>query len=519
MSSGYHFSDVGMKISFLENHKLIRLFRVLLPCILVSGCTGQIIPAATGTAPAGSSSGDGSPTQSTGPVIPISGENTLSQLRAKIKHVVIIMQENRSFDNYFGTFPGADGIPMQNGVPTVCVPDPQTGQCVKPFHDALNKDQDAPHFAADATADIDGGKMDGFIKQDLIAVQNSCKNSKDPNCANLGSQPNVMGYHDAREIPNYWAYAENFVLQDHMFEPAASWSLVAHLYAVSGWSAICSNPLDPMSCTSSLGDPDHFLSNKTADTSTPDYAWTDLTYLLHKAGVSWAYYVDQGYQPDCDDTPTAINCAPRKQTAGVPEIWNPLPDFQDVHTDGQLGNVQNLSKFYSAVQLDQLPAVSWIAPNLKDSEHAPALLSDGQAYTTHIINTIMQSPEWDSTAIFLVWDDWGGFYDNVAPPVVDANGYGLRVPAMVISPYAKKGYIDHQTLSFDAYLKFIEDGFLNGQRLDPKTDGRPDSRPTVRENVSILGSLIQDFDFSQTPRPPVLLPLNPVPGPASTGGG
>jgi phospholipase C len=118
----------------------------------------------------------------------------------------------------------------------------------------------------------------------------------------------------------------------------------------------------------------------------------------------------------------------------------------------------------------------------------------------------MKSPDWDSTAIFLTWDDWGGFYDHVVPPYVDQNGYGLRVPGLVISPYARRGYIDHQILSFDAYLKFIEDDFLGGQRLDPRTDGRPDPRPDVRENVKILGNLSRDFDFSQKPRPPLLLP-------------
>jgi hypothetical protein len=118
----------------------------------------------------------------------------------------------------------------------------------------------------------------------------------------------------------------------------------------------------------------------------------------------------------------------------------------------------------------------------------------------------MSGPDWSSTAIFLSWDDWGGFYDHVAPPVVDQNGYGLRVPGIVISPYAKKGYIDHQTLSHDAYVKFIEDDFLHGQRLDPATDGRPDPRPDVREDNATLGNLLNDFDFSQKPLPPVILP-------------
>jgi phospholipase C len=128
---------------------------------------------------------------------------------------------------------------------------------------------------------------------------------------------------------------------------------------------------------------------------------------------------------------------------------------------------------------------------------------------TGLIDAVMAGPDWSSTAIFLAWDDWGGFYDHVAPPTVDGNGYGLRVPSIVISPYARAGYIDHQTLSFDAYLKFIEDDFLGGQRIDPATDGRPDSRPDVRENASQLGNLTADFNFSQAPREPVVLSTTP----------
>jgi phospholipase C len=137
---------------------------------------------------------------------------------------------------------------------------------------------------------------------------------------------------------------------------------------------------------------------------------------------------------------------------------------------------------------------------------------------TALINAVMKGPDWNSSAIFLTWDDWGGFYDHVVPPSVDQNGYGIRVPGLVISPYAKQGFIDHQTLSFDAYAKFIEDDFLSGQRLDPKTDGRPDLRPTVREAVPRLGDLVDDFNFAQAPRPPTLLPLFPSPGPASIPG-
>ena len=125
------------------------------------------------------------------------------------------------------------------------------------------------------------------------------------------------------------------------------------------------------------------------------------------------------------------------------------------------------------------------------------------AYVTRLVNAAMQGPDWNSTAIFLTWDDWGGFYDHVVPPRIDGNGYGLRVPGLVISPWARAGAIDHTQLSFDSYLRLIEDRFVGGQRLDPKTDGRPDARPTVRERLA--NPLNKAFDFTQQPLPPLIL--------------
>jgi phospholipase C len=426
----------------------------------------------------------------------------------KIRHVVVIMQENRSFDSYFGTYPGADGIPMHDGVPTVCVPDPATKVCVKPYHDSADKNFGGPHDHVDAVKDIDGGLMDGFIAQARDGARRACKAHFDaPNCTFAPRAPDVMGYHDKREIPNYWAYAHAFVLQDHMFQPDTSWSLPAHLFVVSAWSARCAAN-SPSSCVNAVegpGSPPGEPQNTTG--KPPIYAWTDLTYLLHRDHVSWRYYVAKGTQPDCADGEMA--CTPLAQRAETPGIWNPLPWFATVRQDGQLSNVVSTDKYFAAAKAGTLPAVSWITPNGRTSEHPPALVADGQAFVTRVVNAAMESPDWPSTAIFLAWDDWGGFYDHVVPPRVDANGYGLRVPALVISPYAKRGYVDHQTLSFDAYLKFIEDDFLNGSRLDPRHDGRPDPRPDVREDASILGDLTKDFDFSQAPRKPLLLTPRP----------
>jgi phospholipase C len=436
----------------------------------------------------------------------------------KIKHVVVIMQENRSFDTYFGTFPGADGIPTAGGKATVCVNDPATHKCVAPYIDHADVNGGGPHSAPDATADVHGGKMDGFIAQ-AQAGRKGCANPTDPACTNSPT-PDVMGYHTASDIPNYWSYAKDFVLQDHMFEPNASWSLPAHLFLVSEWSAFCSQHGNPSSCVNSLQTRPAEHPTQTpvyggrpgtpnGPRNQPDYAWTDLTYLLFHHSVSWGYYVVSGTEPDCED-PAAETCGPVNQNSGTPGIWNPLPWFDTVKADGQLGNIQDVSNFYDQAKAGTLPAVSWVTPSDAVSEHPPALVSSGQSYVTSLINAVMQSPDWGSTAIFLAWDDWGGFYDHVVPPTVDQNGYGLRVPGLVISPYAKVGYIDDQVLSFDAYDKFIEDDFLNGQRLDPATDGRPDPRLDVRENEKILGNLLSDFDFSQSPRPPVILPVHPT---------
>jgi phospholipase C len=495
---------------------------------LAAACSTSDVPLPSGRdGPSPVPSGSAAPIESALPA------DQLALARQHIQHVVIVMQENRSFDSYFGTYPGADGIAMTNGVPNACLPDPASGGCVRPYHDAADVTFGGPHHASSAIGDIDGGRMDGFITQ-AQQGRKGCTSLLDPACSVPGSS--VMGYHDRSDIPNYWAYADHFVLQDRMFEPNASWSLPAHLFLVSEWSAICSKRDDPMSCVNELDRPQRppnagfgpaptgpspsgaAASGAAPSGAGPNYAWTDLTYLLYRGRISWGWYVFPGSQPDCADGDAA--CPPVPQSAKTPGIWNPLPWFSTVRQDGQLGDIKSMDHFFADAAAGALPAVSWLMPSQEVSEHPPASIATGQAYVTAVVNAVMASPDWATTAIFVAWDDWGGFYDHVVPPTVDENGYGLRVPGLVISPWARQGFIDHQVLSFDAYAKLIEDLFLDGQRLDPTNDGRPDPRPGVRENAAQLGDLLADFDFGRAPRAPVVLPttwdpasLAPVPSP------
>jgi phospholipase C len=488
----------------------------------------------------------------------------------KIQHVVVIMQENRSFDSFFGTYPGADGIPGLAGNPgkLPCIPDPRRGACDKPYHDPKLVNGGGSHTARAALADINKGRMNGFVAESEKGRGRGCGGFV--GVCKASAPSDVMGYHDAREIPNYWTYAKHFALNDHMFESDASWSLPSHLYMVSGWSAHCSIKGNPKSCVNndeqggfrigqiaagagrhahgsyrhclrshrrriakrgglgSLASVRREVMRQCANirarkkarlnrltVGDHNFAWTDLTYLLHKHRVSWGYFIQTGGQPDCENGTN--NCKGGPISAGTPNIWNPLPSFTDVKQDHQLGNIGPTSRFLTEARTGTLPAVSWVTPDQLHSDHPPANLHSGQAYVTHLVNTIMRGPDWSSTAIFLEWDDWGGFYDHVVPPLVDRNGFGLRVPSLVISPYARAGYIGHQTFSFDSINKFIEDDFLGGQRLNPATDGRPDPRPDVRDGNPHIGNLAADFNFNQFPRPPLILPEKPPPGPASTG--
>jgi phospholipase C len=437
---------------------------------------------------------------------PTEPQTRLERAQEKLKHLVFIVQENRSFDHYFGTFPGAEGIPMRDGRPSVCVPDPILGRCVPPYRTTAQLQEGGPHGWRHSRADVNGGGMDGFVRTVVDSPLYCADHRDDPKCRSyLGpqGQPDVMSYHTARTIPNYWRYAREFVLQDHMFAPADSWTLPAHLFLVSAWAATCEDPRDPMSCTSDLELNDEARIQR-AHEDVPIWAWTDITYLLHEQGVSWSYYVG-------DDTCFFDPCPTDKTGQRTVSQQNPLPWFTTVRETAQIGRIQGHSEFFEAAANGTLPQVSWVMPYSGVGEHPGAgePIWKGQRHVTKVINALMRGPDWEETAIFLTWDDWGGFYDHVVPPRVDRNGYGIRVPGITISPWARAGTIDSQTLSFDAYLRLIEDLFLGGARLDPDTMSRPDSRPTVREEVAILGNLLREFDFTQDPLPPLVLDPRP----------
>lgn len=386
----------------------------------------------------------------------------------KIEHFVFIMQENRAFDEYFGTYPGADGIPKG-----VCLKDPVGGGCVAPYHDTNDVNRGGPHGWDNAHADIDNGRMDGFVAEAYKGKsdkgQGPCRPPA-PDCTPGKDPRDVMGYHDFHEIPNYWNYARLYVLQDHMFESVASYSLPAHLYMLAAQSGGYTGKNQKMPST---------------------YNFPEITELLTSGKIDWKYYVTSGKLPDTEDAEVVGTMAMQEQNPHKYTLWNPLPAFPQVKNDpAQFGRLVDTSQFYKDAKEGRLPQVSWVIPSSNVSEHPPAGVKEGMAYVTGLVNAVMQGPDWDTTAIFISWDDWGGFYDHVAPPKVDEFGYGIRVPGIVISPYAKQGYIDHNTYSFESWLKVVE------ERFGVKS-------MTARDTLA--GDMLQAFDFSQKPRLPVIL--------------
>ena len=417
----------------------------------------------------------------------------------KIQHIVYIIQENHSFDNYFGIYPGANGFPSGLSVPSnpldhsagsiapfrldvsqpvnitgdelppgVSDPDQLAAASgVSPFNlngEALS--QDLSHSWQTAHAAYDNGKMDGFV-----AAEGS---------------PLTMGYYDRSEIPYYWDYADHFVLDDNFFSSLMGPSFPNHLYIASGKSGNVTGSYSWVLNSSVINNPGAGFT-----WSGLSLDWSTLAGELTNKTVSWTWY-------DGSTDPLA------------PSIWNVLPLFTYFQNNpAQLSShVKSTGSFVTDILNGQLPAVSWIIPGswkppnyplactgVAVSEHPPARGDCGMDYVSYLVNHVMNSNYWGSTAIVISWDDYGGFYDHVPPPVVDGFGEGFRVPTLVISPWSRPHFIDHSFYEFASLLKLAENIFsllVLG----------------ARDSLANVGDLTNSFDYNQSPLPPLTEPAN-----------
>lgn len=398
-----------------------------------------------------------------------------------IKRVLYIVKENRTFDHMFGRFPGANGVSVG-----------MDGAEQRPLTPATRHalPADIEHCYECAIAAWNEGKMDGFNRSEA---------------ADFGSYTQFL----PEDAPNHWHWAEQFVLLDNFFTSAHGPSFPNHLFSIAAQSGgAYENPAQDRAdlryrhrktglfkawgCDSLS---DAYVGVKDADGNTdrmfPCFDIETAGDLLDRKRIPWACYSATPYQNGY--------------------LWNAYSAISHVRGDPERWARHNfpVDDLVRHIREDRLPPVTWVTPRFEVSDHPEYSFCWGEEWTTRVINAVMESPMWEETAIFLTWDDWGGFYDHVGPPRVDLNGYGIRVPGLLISPWARAGLIDSQTLSFDAYLKLIEDLFLDKERLNPATLSRPDSRPTVREKAAILGNLLKDFDFTQDPIPPLILDPRP----------
>ncbi len=370
-----------------------------------------------------------------------------------INHVVWIIQENHSYDNYFGTYPGADGIP-----PSSCLSKmPGSKACVKPFHMLAGQPLlDLEHSWETAHAAYDNGRMDGFVWAE--------------------GSPYTMGYYDERDIPNYWNYARRYTLCDRFFSSEMSGSSPNHVYTVAAQSGEINNIGTLEGLERWTDDPDGF-------------SFASIVKRFTGRHISWKYYVETRSLPANANRNLLSRLAYPSPT--VFTLWNPLPGFKGIRANpSRLSRLVPESQYFQDLKNGSLPQVSWLIPDFQDSEHPPEPIGQGMWYVTRAINELMRSRYWHDSVIFLTWDDYGGFYDHAEPPEVDAYGYGPRVPMIVISPYAKQDHVSHFTYDFTSVLKFIEQRW-NLRHLTPR-DGR-------------ANGMADCFDFSQPPAPPLVI--------------
>jgi len=400
---------------------------------------------------------------------------TATAQNTPIKHVVFIVKENRSFDEMFGTFPGA------NGASTCKISD---GNII-PLGHTPNRVRSMGHGWADSHVAVDGGLMDRFDK-----VSGGNWKGDYMSCSQLWEQ----------DIPNYFAYARKFVLADDLFSSAATGSFPNHLFTVAaesgpvqseGWAVMNSPPSsNAWGCDSPR--------NTLAETMTtqgkigfiyPCFHFPTLADEMQAAHVTWRFY------------------APNSSETGY--VWSTLDAFDDIRNSALWKtNVVSYGQFVTDARRGKLPEVSWLVTTNANSEHPSANSCEGENWSVAQINAIMKGPNWDSTAIFMVWDDFGGFYDHVPPPNIDTWGLGIRVPMLVISPYVVPGTVVHTQYEFSSILKFIEDNWGL-----PPLSYRDMTANDPWDPLCTTGQCV--FNFQQNPLPPLILKTRrcPAPGP------
>lgn len=383
----------------------------------------------------------------------LSQENSPAGFEA-IQHVIFIIKENHTFDNYFGTFPDADGatsgaISTGQVIPLAHMPDTFPYLLCNSWSCALTA--------------LDGGRMDKF---DLIQPRT------------VNGEPTGYTQVTEKDIPSYFAYARNFVLADHMFSSVHGPSFPNHLYSVAAQSGgAIDNPVNtggPLGCDAANSATVQVIdAGGNIKTQFPCFDFQTLPDSLQNAGITWKYYAsDQGELCPLDAIKHIRNTS----------LW----------TEHIVPNTQ----FSTDAQNGQLPGVSWLASDPSESEHPPSSICHGENWTVEQLNAVMQGPDWNSTAVFITWDDFGGFYDHVPPPQTDQFGLGSRLPLLIISPFAKRGLVTHTAYEFSSFLKFVDTRY----RLQPLT---------VRNNMA--NDMLDSFDFNQEPQPPLTLHLRLCP--------
>ena len=384
-----------------------------------------------------------------------------------IQHVIVVMQENRTFDNYFWTYPGQVGYNAN-----LCVPlnllQPALG-CMKP-HLTTNPAlaSDLPHDWNSSSASYNGGSMNGFLTA-------------------AGGNPEAMDYYDNSTLPYLWDYASHYVLADQFFSSVKSWSQPNHWYMIAGIAPMVS-----------------LFQNRTQEQQacfnnvTLELTMATCTYInqaqeiptmaneLTANGISWKYY----------DTPMLPHDSLANETLWGNSFaaWNPLNAKNSTYTDPAITeNVVAREQLFGDVANGTLPQVSWVIPSPEISDHPPANITLGMWWVTDVVDSVMSSQYWKSTAIIVLWDDYGGFFDTVVPPTVDDYGLGFRVPALIISPYAKPGFLDHTVYDFESTLKFVEWRF---------------SLPALTARDADANNLLNAFNFNQKPLAPLIIPLS-----------